>query len=83
MLRFALIILLIVVFFNLIFRYLIPRRLRKMTENMKNAAEEKQEEYNNKGKKEGEVTINKKSTTKKSGKNSDKGEYVDYEEIND
>lgn len=50
---------------------------------MKNAAEEKQEEYNNKGKKEGEVTINKKSTTKKSGKNSDKGEYVDYEEIND
>jgi hypothetical protein len=49
---------------------------------MQNAAEEREREYRQRGKKEGDVTIET-SGKSKSKRNDLDGEYVDYEEIKD
>lgn len=69
--------------FRLIFRYLVPLFITRQVHKMQNKQEKAREDYINQRKKEeGKVTIeyNPRSSNT-SGKNDQKGEYVDYEEI--
>lgn len=79
-LLFIFIIFIFIIYFLL--RVVLPHKLRKMSRNMQNAAEEREREYRQRGKKEGDVTIET-SGKSKSKRNDLDGEYVDYEEIKD
>ncbi|HKK69419.1 MAG TPA: hypothetical protein VJ946_14445 [Bacteroidales bacterium] len=85
MARFLLILLLIFLFFRLMFRIVIPWLFRRKVNKMKNEQEKRSQEYRNRGKKEGDVTIENISDDKKSKrkKEKDKAEYTDYEEIDE
>ncbi|MEA1874260.1 MAG: hypothetical protein U9N51_07530 [Bacteroidota bacterium] len=66
----------------LLLRVVLPYKFRKISRKMQNTAEERERENRQRGKKEGDVTI---ETPRKSKSQRDfnDAEYVDYEEIKD
>jgi len=87
-LRYALIFLLIYFGVRIFMRYVVPLLLgifvRKAQKNFQNQFEQYQQQADPKQTQfqEGEVTISKKSNTKKS-KGDDDGDYIDFEELKD
>ncbi|MFH2095936.1 MAG: DUF4834 family protein [Bacteroidota bacterium] len=75
-LRFLLIFIVVSYVLSLIFRFIIRRYFRKVQNNF----EQQQQNYRSAGKKEGEITIEKKPEKEKKF-DSDEGEYIDFEEI--
>jgi hypothetical protein len=67
------------------FRIVIPWLFRRKVNQMKNEQEKRSQEYRNRGKKEGDVTIENIPNDKKSKrkKEKDEAEYTDYEEIDE
>ena len=76
-LRTILIIVIVVYVLKLIGRYVVPMLIKRQI----NKFQQENNKYNYKQKPEGEVTIEKNNVGNKKF-NSDEGEYVDYEEIN-
>ncbi len=66
----------------LLLRVVLPYKFRKMSRNMKEAAKEREHEYRQRGRKEGDVTIENPGKDKHKRDYND-GDYVDYEEIKD
>jgi len=82
LLRLLLIFIIFIFIMYLLLRVVLPHKLRKISRKMENAAEEREREYRQRGKKEGDVTIE--TPGKSKGKHDYKdAEYVDYEEIKD
>jgi hypothetical protein len=78
--RLLLILVLFLVLINLLVKVVIPWRFRKMAEKMNNQDQKRGFFRNNN--KEGKTTVQG-NAKQNSGKYSDEGEYVDYEEIKD
>jgi hypothetical protein len=79
LLRTILILLVIYFLFKLVARVILPLLLKNYVEKKHREFQDRFGQHQQKVKKEGEITIEKKSTKGK-GKD-DEGEYVDYEEI--
>ena len=82
MARLFLFVLVFIVLINLLVRYVLPWRIRKMANKMQNDLSNQQKDYERSKKKEGEVTIENNNPKNEKGFKS-KGEYVDYEEVDD
>ena len=76
MLRFLLILLIIFFLLRIFGRYLLKAYLKRMQNNFSN-----KQQYSEQ-KREGDITVNKKTQHKKKFKSSD-GDYIDYEEVKD
>lgn len=61
-------------------RYILPYLIHKGVKNMQQKMDEQHREQQRQGRREGDVTIEKNQGTR-SGKSSDEGEYVDFEEV--
>ncbi|MDA3910409.1 MAG: hypothetical protein PF448_03510 [Bacteroidales bacterium] len=66
----------------LLLRVVLPYKFRKISRKMQHAAEERDRENRQRGKKEGDVTIETPGKSKNKRDYSD-AEFVDYEEIKD
>ncbi len=77
-LKFLFIFFLILYLLSLIFKYFIKRFVKKAQKNF----EERTKEYQNTNKQEGEVTVDYKQNSKTTIADS-KGEYIDFEEVDD
>ncbi|MDA3818990.1 MAG: DUF4834 family protein [Candidatus Delongbacteria bacterium] len=83
--KFILIVIIGILFFRLLFRFVIPWLLKRKINKMQHQYKQEQDTRNKQDKSEGEVTIQNIPEDRKSGKKKgtkhDDEEYSDYEEI--
>ncbi|MEA3446923.1 MAG: DUF4834 family protein [Bacteroidota bacterium] len=83
--RFLLIVIIVILFFRLLFRVVIPWLLKRKINKMQHQYKQEQDPRKKQDKSEGEVTIENIPEDRKSGKKKgtkhDDEEYADYEEI--
>jgi len=61
-------------------RYILPYLIHKGVKNMQEKMEEQNREQQRQDRREGDITVERKPGNR-SGKSSDEGEYVDFEEV--